>query len=131
MPPLPLNWNSCSKIFYYRITLPTNNATMNVIFFQLFFDTAPLTFGFWFVFYVPSTAMSFRDGTPIYCPLRRRWSSFLHRSHRESNPGSSRGSPLHYHCATRASRMILFLVYNTFRGLMCLFFHQVYSSMIL
>ena len=23
-----------------------------------------------FVFYVPSTARSFRDGTPIYCPLR-------------------------------------------------------------
>ena len=28
-----------------------------------------------FVFYVPSTARSFRDGTPIYCPLRRMWSS--------------------------------------------------------
>ena len=27
------------------------------------------------VFYVPSTARSFRDGTPIYCALRRRWSS--------------------------------------------------------
>ena len=27
------------------------------------------------VFYVPSTARSFRDGTPIYCPLRRTWSS--------------------------------------------------------
>ena len=26
----------------------------------------------WFVvFNVPSTARSFRDGTPIYCPLRR------------------------------------------------------------
>ena len=25
--------------------------------------------------YVPSTARSFRDGTPIYCPLRRTWSS--------------------------------------------------------
>ena len=28
-----------------------------------------------FVFYVPSTARSFRDGTPIYCPLRRMCSS--------------------------------------------------------
>ena len=28
-----------------------------------------------FVFNVPSTARSFRDGTPIYCPLRRTWSS--------------------------------------------------------
>ena len=27
------------------------------------------------VFYVPSTARSFRDGTSIYCPLRRTWSS--------------------------------------------------------
>ena len=27
------------------------------------------------VFYVSSTARSFRDGTPIYCPLQRRWSS--------------------------------------------------------
>ena len=27
------------------------------------------------VFYVPSTARSFRDGTPIYCLLRRTWSS--------------------------------------------------------
>ena len=28
-----------------------------------------------FVFYVPSTARSLRDGTPIYCPLRRTCSS--------------------------------------------------------
>ena len=28
-----------------------------------------------FVFYVPSTVRLFRDGTPIYCPLRRTWSS--------------------------------------------------------
>ena len=28
-----------------------------------------------FVFYVPSTARSFKDGTPIYCPLRRTWNS--------------------------------------------------------
>ena len=27
------------------------------------------------MFYVPSTARSFRDGTLIYCPLRRTWSS--------------------------------------------------------
>ena len=27
------------------------------------------------VFNVPSTARSFRDGTPIYCPLRKTWSS--------------------------------------------------------
>ena len=27
--------------------------------------------GWLVVFYVPTTARSFRDGTPIYCPLRR------------------------------------------------------------
>ena len=32
-------------------------------------------FGWLVVFNVPSTARSFRDGTPIYCPLRRTWSS--------------------------------------------------------
>ena len=32
--------------------------------------------GLWLVvFIVPSTARSFRDGTPIYCPFRRTWSS--------------------------------------------------------
>ena len=29
------------------------------------------------VFNVPSTARSFRDGAPIYCPLLRTWSSVL------------------------------------------------------
>ena len=28
-------------------------------------------FGWLVVFNVPSTARSFRDGTPIYCPLRK------------------------------------------------------------
>ena len=31
--------------------------------------------GWLVVFNVPSTVRSFRDGTPIYCPLRRTWSS--------------------------------------------------------
>ena len=31
--------------------------------------------GWLVVFNVPSTARSFRDGTPIYCPLQRTWSS--------------------------------------------------------
>ena len=30
--------------------------------------------GWLVVFNVPSTARSFRDGAPIYCPLRRTWS---------------------------------------------------------
>ena len=35
----------------------------------------PDLFGWLVVFNVPLTARSFRDGTPIYCPLRRMWSS--------------------------------------------------------
>ena len=35
----------------------------------------PQMVGWLVVFYVPLTARSFRDGTPIYCPLRRTWSS--------------------------------------------------------
>ena len=31
--------------------------------------------GWLIVFYVPLTTRSFRDGTPIYCRLRRTWSS--------------------------------------------------------
>ena len=39
---------------------------------------------------------------PFTVPCEGREVRFLHRSHRESNPGPSRGSPLHYHCATPA-----------------------------
>ena len=48
--------------------------------------------------------MSFRDGTrpPFTVPCEGRKARFLHRSHRESNTGPSRGSPLHYRCATQA-----------------------------
>ena len=35
------------------------------------FSSTGNRFGWLVVFYVPSTAMSFQDGTPIYCPLRR------------------------------------------------------------
>ena len=34
--------------------------------------------------------------TPFTVPCEGREARFLHRSHRESNPGPSRGSPLHY-----------------------------------
>ena len=55
------------------------------------------------VFYVPSTARSFRDSTPIYCPLRKMWSSVnTPFPTRIENPGLSRGSLLHYRCATQA-----------------------------
>ena len=40
------------------------------------FNLMFVCFWIWLVvFSVPSTARSFRDGTPIYCPLRRTWSS--------------------------------------------------------
>ena len=52
------------------------------------------------VFYVPSTARSFRDGTPFTVPCEGHEARFLHRSRWGSNPGPSRGSPLHYHRAT-------------------------------
>ena len=55
------------------------------------------------VFNVPPTARSFRDGIPIYCPhCEGREARFLHRSHRESNPCPSRGSPSYNRCATPA-----------------------------
>ena len=54
------------------------------------------------VFYVPSTARSFRDRAPFTVPCEGCKARFLHHSHRESNPGPMRGSPLHYHCATPA-----------------------------
>ena len=41
-------------------------AQMATDYFQFLYNPVCL-----FVFYVPSTARSFRDGTPIYCPLRR------------------------------------------------------------
>ena len=46
-------------------------------------------------------------------PCEGRESGFLHRSHRGSNPGPSRGSPLHYRCTTPAySRSVLFVCIN-------------------
>ena len=33
--------------------------------------------GWLVVFYVPSTGRSFREGTPIYCPMGRMWSSIF------------------------------------------------------
>ena len=39
---------------------------------------------------------------PFTVPCEGRDPRFLHHSHRESNPGLSRGSPLHYRCATPA-----------------------------
>ena len=52
------------------------------------------------VFYVPLIARSFT------VPWEGGEARFLHCSHRESNPGPSRGNPLHYRCATPAPHII-------------------------
>ena len=54
------------------------------------------------VSYVPSTTKSFRDATPFTVPYKGGEARFLHRSHWESNPGPSHGSPFHYPCSTPA-----------------------------
>ena len=59
-------------------------------------------FGWLVVFYVPSTAMSFRDDTSIYCTLRRTWSLVNTLFPPGIEPGPSRGSLLHYRCTTPA-----------------------------
>ena len=44
------------------------NYSMSVRFMKF---VSPQLVGWLVVFYVPLTARSFSDGTPIYCPLRR------------------------------------------------------------
>ena len=39
---------------------------------------------------------------PFTVPCEGREARLIHRTHRESNPGLSRGSPLHFRCATPA-----------------------------
>ena len=53
--------------------LPHTELTFYSQFFQVMM--AFRLVGWLVLFNVPSTARSFRDGTPIYCPLRRTWSS--------------------------------------------------------
>ena len=43
---------------------------------------------------------------PFTVPCQGREARFIHRSNRESNRGPSRGSPLHYRCATQAPHVI-------------------------
>ena len=62
------------------------------------------------MFCVPSTAGSFRDGTPIYCPLRRMWSSVNTPFPPGIAPGPSCGSPLRYRCATPVSNVMVRLL---------------------
>ena len=55
---------------------------------------------------------------PFTVPCEGREVRFKHCSHRESNPGSSRGSLLHNRCAMPAPQKILFKTcnYNTCNG---------------
>ena len=44
---------------------------------------------------------------PFTVPCEGREAQILPGSHRESNPGPSRSSPLHYRCATQAPFIML------------------------
>ena len=50
---------------------------------------------------------------PFTVPCEGREARFLHLSHRESNPGPSRGSPLHYRCTTSNSTVMLELIHES------------------
>ena len=50
-------------------------------------------------------------GPPFTVPCEGREARFLHRSDRESNPGPSRGSRLHYRCATPAPPSLEWTIY--------------------
>ena len=59
---------------------------------------------------------------PFTVPCGGREARFLHRSHRELNPGPSRGSPLHHRCSiTRCLRRRLKDKYPNFEvGIKCI-----------
>ena len=66
-------------------------------------------FLYWLVlFNVLTTVRSLREGAPllIVC-CEGSEAQYLHRPHRESNPGSLRDSPLHNRCATPAPPCVL------------------------
>ena len=69
-------------------------------------------FGWWVVFYIPSTARTFRGGTPftrtVPCKGREAWS--LHHSHWELNPG--RRVAVQY--TTAAPRQLLQTIFNLY-----------------
>ena len=54
------------------------------------------------VFYVPWTVRSFKDGTPIYCPLRRTCSSVFTPFPPGIEPRPVAWQSITYHCATPA-----------------------------
>ena len=60
---------------WVHLDTPTNVTELNCthIVYELDFVRINLDYkvGWFVVFYVPSTERLFRDGTPVYCPLRR------------------------------------------------------------
>ena len=62
------------------------------------------------MFYVPSTARSFRDGTPFIVPCEGREARFLHRSHRKSNSGLLHGRPLHIVVVVAAAVVVIVVI---------------------
>ena len=69
--------NSFVHRCFKSLNRPLNNVCFTPILFSVkkHITVSVMIFVCLFVFYVPSTARSFRDGTPIYCPLRRTCSS--------------------------------------------------------
>ena len=60
------------KLCHLRVPLESEEAVFSLYDIKISNLSACL---FVFMFYVPTTAMSFRDSNPIYCPLQRTWSS--------------------------------------------------------
>ena len=62
---------------------------------------------------------------PFTVPCEGREARFLNRSHRESNPGSLRGSPLNYLCATPAPFLDRWLSENPIACIISLYFVSI------
>ena len=56
----------------------------------------------WLIFTSHRQRGHLETASPFSVPCEGREARLTHRSHRESNPGPSRGGPLHYRCATPA-----------------------------
>ena len=62
----------------------------------------------WMVVFTSHQQRGHLETAPPFTVLCKWYEArFLHHSHRKSNPGPSRGSPLHYRCATPAALKII------------------------
>ena len=81
-------------------------------------DTA-IFCGWLVVFNVPSTACHLETAPPSTVHCEGRETRFLHRPHRELNPGSLRGSPLQNRCTTPAPVAVVLLLMCCHMGIPC------------